>query len=293
MNARRPPLAAPDGEAWHPAACATTGGTGETRTTGTNPDATPPKPLDSDAASDSPHHLMRRGVPFSGCIQIAGVHDANEARLLARCGVHAVGLPLRLPVNAEDLEEAAAARLVAGLPPIITPVVITYMDDADEADAFCTMLGVRHLQLHGTIRGDEMARLRRLRPDLYIIKSLVVRTRGKGDNGDALIRDVQAFAPHVDAFITDTFDPETGASGATGKTHDWAVSAALVHCSPRPVILAGGLHPENVRDAVLRVRPAGVDAPTGVVGPRGRKAEGHVERFVAEARAGFALTANP
>lgn len=296
MSTTRPPSAIHDSEAQQTTDWATTGAAGLTGTlkvTETTPDATLTNHLHTSDTCDTMHHLMRRGTPFSRCIQIAGVHDADEARLLARCGVHAVGLPLRLPVNAEDIDEPSAARLVAALPPSITPVAITYMDDANEADAFCTMLGVRHLQLHGTIRVDELARLRGLRPDLYIIKSLVVRESDGADNSGVLMADVQAFAPHVDAFITDTFDPETGASGATGKTHDWAVSAALVRRSPRPVILAGGLHPGNVREAVLRIRPAGVDAHTGVEGPDGRKEENLVRRFVTEALAGFALAATP
>jgi phosphoribosylanthranilate isomerase len=85
----------------------------------------------------------------------------------------------------------------------------------------------------------------------------------------------------VDAFITDTYDPTTGRSGATGKTHAWGVSRRLVELSPKPVILAGGLTPENVRAAVLAVRPAGVDVHTGVEGPDGRKAPRLVEHFVA------------
>ncbi|MGH7810735.1 MAG: hypothetical protein ACREP5_10705 [Candidatus Binatia bacterium] len=58
---------------------------------------------------------------------------------------------------------------------------------------------------------------------------------------------VSALSPFVDAFITDTFDPESGASGTTGKTHDWRVSRRLVELTNRPVILAGGLTPKNVR----------------------------------------------
>jgi phosphoribosylanthranilate isomerase len=54
-------------------------------------------------------------------------------------------------------------------------------------------------------------------------------------------------------FITDTFDPSTGASGATGKTHDWDISKSLVQLSPKPVILAGGLNAENVYEAILHV----------------------------------------
>ena len=99
---------------------------------------------------------------------------------------------------------------------------------------------------------------------------------------------LDAFAPHVDAFLTDTHDPETGADGATGRTHDWSISRRLAERSPRPLVLAGGLVPENVHRAVLAVRPAAVDAHTGVEGPDGRKTEELVRGFVDEARRGFA-----
>jgi phosphoribosylanthranilate isomerase len=91
----------------------------------------------------------------------------------------------------------------------------------------------------------------------------------------------------VDAFITDTFDPKTGASGATGITHDWSVSHRLVERSDRPVILAGGLTPENVRKAILAVNPAGVDSHTGVEDAAGRKSREKVEKFVTEAQAAY------
>ena len=81
--------------------------------------------------------------------------------------------------------------------------------------------------------------------------------------------------------------PPTGACGATGRTHDWSVSRKLVELSSRPVILAGGLMPDNVRQAIQQVRPAGVDAHTGVEGPDGRKDPAPIRRFVAEARAAF------
>jgi phosphoribosylanthranilate isomerase len=80
-----------------------------------------------------------------------------------------------------------------------------------------------------------------LDPNLIIIKSLVI---GMHDD-KALEAMVSELSPFVNAFITDTFDPKTGASGATGKTHDWRVSSGVVETSP--VILAGGLTPENVK----------------------------------------------
>jgi phosphoribosylanthranilate isomerase len=88
---------------------------------------------------------------------------------------------------------------------------------------------------------------------------------------------VSKLSPFVDAFITDTFDPRTGASGATGKTHDWRVSRRLVEISARPVILAGSLTPENVTRAILEVRRAGVDSHTDVEDSRRRKSREKVQ----------------
>jgi phosphoribosylanthranilate isomerase len=227
---------------------------------------------------------VESGSVFDDCIQIAGVIDAREAALLLDCGVRLLGFPLRLPVHREDLSEEAAAAIIRGLAPPAAGVLITYLDEADAIAGFADELAVDIVQLHGAVGARELARLRSLRPALRIIKSLVVGLEGAA----ALRARVIELAPLVDAFITDTYDPDTGATGATGKVHDWSVSRALVALSPRPVILAGGLTPHNVRRAVREVAPAGVDAHTGVEGPDGRKDRQLVTRFVAEARAGFA-----
>ncbi|HQQ03486.1 MAG TPA: phosphoribosylanthranilate isomerase [Kiritimatiellia bacterium] len=217
-------------------------------------------------------------------IQIAGVIDQAEASMLMDCGVEYLGFPLRLAYHQEDLSEAEAGAIIRALPPPCAGVLITYLDQADEIDRFCRELGARHVQLHGGITVSELKKLRALNPDLCIFKSLVVEQ----DNTGELRRTVEALAPLADAFITDTFDPATGARGATGKTHDWNISRMLVELSPKPVILAGGLNAENVREAILAVRPAGVDSHTGVEGPDGRKDHEKVKKFVREARAAFA-----
>jgi phosphoribosylanthranilate isomerase len=138
------------------------------------------------------------------------------------------------------------------------------------------------VQLHGDITTAELERLRELDFGLTIIKSLVVGRRPTS----LLERLAVELAPLVDGFITDTYAPETGASGATGRTH-WAVSRRLVQLSSKPVILAGGLTPDNVRQAIATVRPAGVDVHTGVEDASGRKDRGKVLAFVSEADAGF------
>ena len=204
--------------------------------------------------------------------------------MLVKSGVHRLGFPIGLDVHREDLleEEATAVIRTLGLGP--RAWLITYLEDPYSIAALCDSLGCAGVQLHGAIGEGQVAELRVLHPGLEVIKSLVVRD----DNLAELEARAAAFAPHVDGFITDTFDPATGASGATGKTHDWAISRRLVELSPRPVILAGGLTPENVARAIEAVRPAGVDAHTGVEDEHGRKDLERVRAFVHNAGEAYA-----
>jgi len=218
-------------------------------------------------------------------IQIAGVIDAAEAQMLQQCGIRYLGFPLRLPVHREDLTEQEAAAIIKSLAPPVFGVLITYLHEASEIAAFCHALGARIVQLHGDIERDELKRLKTLDPNLTVIKSLVI-----GMHEDtALEALVSTLSPFVDAFITDTFDPKTGASGATGKTHDWRVSRHLVELADKPVIPAGGLNPENVKRAILEVRPAGVDSHTGVEDSTGRKSREKVRKFLSEANEAFEI----
>jgi len=221
-----------------------------------------------------------------GLVQIAGVIDREEAEMLLAAGVDWLGFPFRLAVHREDLPEAEAARIIRALPPPHEAVLITYLDRAAAIAELCRELGVRRVQLHGPITPAELAALRTLAPGLFLMKSLIVRPGG-GTAGMELAADLAVYRPEVDAFLTDTYDPATGATGATGKTHDWAVSRRLVEIAERPVLLAAGLHPGNVAQAIHAVRPAGVDAHTGVEGPDGRKDESLVRAFVRNARAAF------
>ena len=207
--------------------------------------------------------------------------------MVAACGATHVGLPLRLDFHAPDVDDAQARDIAAALRGLCRTVLITYQTDAAETLLLCRFLGVSGVQLHGRMPLAEVRALRAAAPELFIIKSLVI---GRADEA-ALLTEARAHAPSVDAFLTDTFDPGTGASGATGCTHDWAVSRRLVQALPRPLILAGGLNPENVAEAVARVRPAGVDAHTGLEDASGAKDEARVRRFVARARAAWAALA--
>lgn len=219
-------------------------------------------------------------------IQIAGVHDLREAALLVQCGVRQLGFPLCLDVHEQDLSDAEAREIGLSLPVEVEKVVITYLDRAETILELCKKTGMVIVQIHGDISLREGSRLREMAPGLGIIKSLIVR----GNNLEALIAAAKAWAPLADAFITDTFDPETGASGATGKIHDWEVSRVLAEHAEKPVFLAGGLNPDNVGRAIRKVRPWGVDCHTSVEGPDGRKDPDLVRSFIAEAERAFRET---
>lgn len=223
---------------------------------------------------------------FQSAVQIAGVKSPEEACLLEHLGVDLIGFPLRLGYHTPDIDEDTAREIILKLQDPSKAVLITYIETAREASELCEFIHASIIQLHGEISPLEVQRLREQRPELSIIKSLIVRPEHEGDLGP-LLEYARTYERWVDAFITDTFDPKTGACGATGLTHSWKISGALRQVLTKPLIMAGGLRPANVYDAITQVQPAGVDSHTGVEDEHGNKDPELVERFLSEAQRGF------
>ncbi len=137
-------------------------------------------------------------------------------------------------------------------------------------------------------------------PEIKIMRSIPISQSGINDNV-ATIELARLFEPVSDYFLTDTLlvkesgssnnQPVKGFVGITGQTCDWDIAAKLVESSRIPVILAGGISPDNVFDGIMHVRPAGVDSctRTNVVDSEGclirfKKDIGKVKRFVDETR---------
>jgi phosphoribosylanthranilate isomerase len=216
-------------------------------------------------------------------IQVAGIQSADEALMIASEGATHLGFPFGLNFHREDTTPDTAAGIIEKLPDSVFPVLITYHHKPAVVCRLLRQLRCNIVQLHGQVDLNEIAEIRKLHPGVEIWKSLVINPT----KSDKALRNMKHFEPAVDAFITDTFDPETGASGATGKTHDWAISREIVKQSKRPVIVAGGLTPENVYEAVLVIHPAGVDVHTGVENAHGMKSRELVRSFIENARSAF------
>lgn len=211
-------------------------------------------------------------------VQIAGVSSLEEALAAEEAGAAALGFTVRLPSGFHDgLTEAKARSIIAVVPPFITTVAITYVDNAREAIDLSRYLGVGVLQLHGPFPDGDLPMVRAALPHIKIVRAVHV-------TGREAIAEARALARRVNAIILDTFDPETGKKGATGTTHDWNISREIVATIQAPFILAGGLTPENVVEAIQTVRPWAVDVHTGVENPDGTRNFEKLREFIRRAK---------
>lgn len=211
-------------------------------------------------------------------IQVAGVSSLEESLFCAGVGVDAVGFTLKLPSGIHDgLTVEKAAHIIAALPAGLLGVIITYLTGAEPACRLLQRTGGHIVQFHGGISHTELLAFREACPTVGTIGLVTV-------SGPDCVDAAAGFPPLLwDAIILDSLDPETGKKGATGIVHDWTLSARVVENSPLPVILAGGLTPDNVEEAIMRVKPHGVDAHTGLENPDGSRNYDKIRRFAAVA----------
>jgi phosphoribosylanthranilate isomerase len=207
-------------------------------------------------------------------VKICGITSPAEARLAERLGAHAVGLLVGRVHASPDFVEPAAARLIArSLPPFVAAVLVTHVDEPDALVRLASAVPCPVLQLHSDLDG---AALRELRPRLEPRKII-----GKVSVEDATAVDrAREIEPFVDAIVLDSRDRATNRVGGTGLVHDWSISARIVAAAGVPIILAGGLTPDNVAAAVRAVQPWGVDVNSGVESSDGRKDESRMRRFI-------------
>ncbi|MBU1565649.1 MAG: phosphoribosylanthranilate isomerase [Proteobacteria bacterium] len=184
-------------------------------------------------------------------VKMCGTTRIEDALAAVRLGVDALGF-IFYPKSPRYIVPAKAAAIISNLPPFIDRVGVFV--DTPLAEVVQTAgLGLSFLQLHGSESPDYCLELRALLPFCGIIKAFRV---GAGSSGDA-------FTPYescVDAFLLDTY--VKGESGGTGLVFDWLIIDKLK--LQRPVILAGGLSPENVALAIAAVRPYAVDVNSAI-----------------------------
>ena len=209
-------------------------------------------------------------------VKICGMRRVEDALAAVDAGADAVGCLVGLDYATPDRVDPPTARTIfAALPPFVARVLVTHRTGLAEVTALMRESGATVVQLHGDFPLVAISALREALPYAAIVKSVHVE-------GDDTIAAALAAARSADAILLDTI--ARGRIGGTGKTHDWSISARIRAASEKPVILAGGLSPKNVAEAIAKVRPFAVDVNSGTRGADGWKDHAKIRAFITAAR---------
>lgn len=219
-------------------------------------------------------------------IQIYAFTDPKTAVEAVKLGVNHVGFVAgKYDVVPGELSFEEAHEIVKALPKKAVSSALTMAEDIDEILRMADVVqpNIVHISSDVHLVGIDMMRELRekLDKDISLMKAIPVED-------EASIGLTRAFAQVSDILLLDTKREGYPGVGATGFTHDWGVSEIIVETAGKPVIMAGGLTPENVGEAIDQIKPWGVDSntSTNVQGSNVEKDLGRIEAFVKAIKAG-------
>ncbi|MDE1853152.1 MAG: phosphoribosylanthranilate isomerase [Thaumarchaeota archaeon] len=199
-------------------------------------------------------------------VKICGLTREEDVAEAVKAGADAVGFISGFPESPRNLSLSRVAQLMGAVPPFVDRVLVTTTDLVGRQTGEVSRMRPDALQLYGR---DSDARSLRKKLGVKLIRPHLIGT------GEDAVANIASF----DALLSDTY--VQGRSGGTGRTSDWVACRELRdRIAPVPFILSGGLNPDNVAAAVVRVRPFAVDASSGVEASPGIKDGAKVRAFV-------------
>lgn len=201
-------------------------------------------------------------------MKICGITNIEDARHASACGADALGFVF-YPGSPRCVGPDLVRGIIAELPPMITTVGLFVNETPARIREIVEFCGLNTVQLHGEEEPGHC-----FYPPCRVIKALRLKQGMK----DSVFSAYQVSALLLDAYVPDR-------PGGTGQLCDWDRAKAIA--SRHRVILAGGLNPENVAEAVRQVRPYGVDVSSGVEKKPGQKDPGKVASFIRMARESY------
>jgi phosphoribosylanthranilate isomerase len=198
-------------------------------------------------------------------VKICGLTRPDQANAIAALGVDAIGLVF-FPPSPRHVTEALAKAILNVLPPRFPVVSVTVNEPAETTRARARRLGLRWVQLHGDETPETVAALRR--EGLFVIKAIRV-------SPDLLVAESERWPADLPLLVE---SPAGHQPGGTGTAWEWAEAAPLA--ARRPIILAGGLDPDNAARVVHQVQPAALDLSSGVEEAPGIKSLEKVRRLL-------------
>ncbi len=211
-------------------------------------------------------------------VKICCIASIEEARIAIDAGAAALGLVSAMPSGPGPIDETLIAEIAAAVPPPTETFLLTSLQRAEAIVRQHRRCRTSVLQLVDAVADDDLKQLRAELPDIKLVQVIHV-------TGPASVDEALAATPFVDALLLDSGNPQLAIKqlGGTGRTHDWALSRAIVDWSPVPVWLAGGLNADNVGAAIDAVRPHGIDLCSSVRSD-GRLDAGKLAAFMAAVR---------
>ncbi len=192
-------------------------------------------------------------------VKICGVRTDDDLAAAVGSGADAVGFLVgQIHASPDFILPGTACRLAQMLPPYMSPVIVTHLVEAEPILEILDKTQIFNVQLHG---GSSLDQVKKTRENLPSSGKIILALHVV----DGQVQpEIDQFIPYVNAVVVDSYNRNTGQVGGTGKTHDWLKSAEFASRCKLPVILAGGLNPSNVAEAIRIVRPYGVDANSGM-----------------------------
>jgi phosphoribosylanthranilate isomerase len=192
-------------------------------------------------------------------IKICCISSQEEARLAISQGASALGLVGRMPSGPGVISDAQIKVIAEITPPPIATFLLTSETKTSDIVAHQQKVNTNTIQLVDALTEGYYQDIRKALPEVKIVQVIHVL-------GDASLDEALSIAPHVDALLLDSGNPNAKIKtlGGTGRTHNWQVSREICDQASVPVFLAGGLKAENVREAIDIVQPFGLDLCSGV-----------------------------
>lgn len=220
-------------------------------------------------------------------IKICGIRSPEEIELASIYGADAVGFITEVPVESpRKLDSDTAAALISKVPKCLDSVMVIMPENSTSALELIEKVKPDIVQVHSTLPLTELEAIKK-KADIPLIKTLSVPA-GMGPSRlqnlvARLLEEVRELEERggADSVLLDT--GIAGKTGGTGCVHDWALSRKIAEETSLPVILAGGLRPENVQEAIRAVSPYAVDTASGVE-TYGKKDSVKIKNFIEEVR---------
>ena len=213
-------------------------------------------------------------------IKICATTNLEDARAALDAGANALGFILT--ASPRQITPEKAAEIIAALPLSVEKIGVVGDEPPEALAELAADLGLTGLQLHGDEPPDQLPEFRRTLGLRKIIKTLQARELlAAPDKLDDYLRNAES----IDAILLDSGSP--AARGGTGQTFDWQATLPLVQRIKQhlPIIIAGGLNPANVADAIRLFDPFGIDVISGVELSIGKKDPAKLRAFIAAAGA--------